>query len=202
MANFAQATYMGSELIIECDSRWDCCQREQAQYKARQMNANLPGQGLQANVSAATNALKDAAQRAATQRMDVQSPGEQAEDAQAAGAAPCLVKQLREGGTRRGMGLQMDHPLDVKIGGAAQPPFLTPLDAAVNGAFGSFAKNVGNRMIEAGATEIRSVTLICPPSYPGCPSESHNVGTRTEFPSHWYKTEFKRLAQMPSFLIA
>ena len=43
---------------------------------------------------------------------------EQAEDAEAAGAAPCLVKKLKEGGTRKSMGLQMDHPLDVKIGGA------------------------------------------------------------------------------------
>ena len=202
MTTVAQATYMGNEIIIECDRRWDCCQREQAQHKVRQMNANLPGQGIRPSVTRTMNRLKARAQDAAAARMDALTSQEQAEDAEAAGAAPCLVRQLRAGGTRRSMGLQMDHPLDVKLGGLAQPPMLTPLDAAVNNAFGGLAKNTANRMSNAGATQVQTVTLVCPPTYPGCPNENHSEGNRTTFPTHWWKTQFARMQGMASFLVS
>jgi hypothetical protein len=196
MANFGQATYVGTDIIIQCDSRWDCCQREQAKYKVRGMNANAPGAGVRdAAAMAPLENLKKNCQRAATERMDALSPGENAEDAEAAGAAPCLVEQLRNGGTRQSLDLQMDHPFDTKLGGAADGIALIPLNAAVNNAFGGFARNVGDRMIStarksdpAARAEVRSVSLVCPPSSPGCPEESHSEGTHTEFPSHWWKT--------------
>jgi hypothetical protein len=190
MATIAQATYMGGDVIIECDSRWDCCQREQAATKVRQMNANLPGDGIRAAVTPAMEGLKAACQRNATQLMDAQTSQEQAESAEAAGAAPCLVQLLRDGGTRKNMGLQMDHPLDTKWGGAADGVTLTPLDAVVNHALGLFSKNVGNRMADAGHTEVKEFHLICPPSYPGCPTENHSQGPKgaEPFPSNWYRT--------------
>src|SRR5580765_4767065 len=116
MTNVAQATYMGEDLIIQCDSRWDCCQREQAKHKVRAMNANVPGAGLQSTLSKAVNAQKKAAQSMATQRMDNSTPGERAEDAEEAGAAPCLVEKLKKGGDRASLKLEMDHPLDCKLG--------------------------------------------------------------------------------------
>jgi hypothetical protein len=201
MTTVAQATYMGNEIIVECDGRWDCCQREQAKHKVRQMNANLPGNGIQSRVTRAMNRAKAKAQDTAAARLDALTAREQAEEAEAAGAAPCLVKKMREGGTRKSMGLQMDHPLDVKLGGVVSPPTMTPLDAAVNNAMGGLAKNTGNRMANQGATAVEKVTLICPPSYPGCPNENHSEGERTEFPTHWWKTQFVRMRGMGSFLV-
>jgi hypothetical protein len=120
--------------------------------------------------------------------MDAATGPENARNARAAGAAPCVVEALEKGKTRSQLGLEMDHPLDVKLGGAADGVALIPLDGTINGFFGGVAKNAGDEMREQNTTvTVQSVSLVCPPSSPGCrkgdpDGHSHNAGPKRTYP--------------------
>jgi hypothetical protein len=193
MANIAQATLIGADLVIRCDDRWDCCQRAQARAKAQAWNANLPGNGIQETVSKEDAAIKAATQRKATAAYDkLDGPG-QGEKAVEDGAPECVEEKMAgpPPKTRKQLKYQMDHPLDVKAGGDPAA-MLTPIDRHVNRAFGSFAKNAGNELLDQGETEIASVSLVCPASEPGCPDENHNAGKKRKYPEEpEYETTYE-----------
>jgi hypothetical protein len=136
------------------------------------------------------NRVKAEAQRKARDAMDAASPAKRAADAKAAGAAPCVVEALAAGKTRSELKLEMDHPLDVKLGGAADGVDLIPLDRKINGFFGGVARNAGNEMRDQNTTvKCESVSLVCPPSETGCPApgdpdgHSHEAGPRSDYPT-------------------
>jgi hypothetical protein len=189
MANMAQAMLVGTEMVIHCDERWGCCQRKQAQAKVRAMNKELaikfPPRLVRAAVDETLETCKRQTCTRATSKMDSKNSKDQAAEAKRRGAPDCLAQELEQGKTRESMGLQMDHPLDVKLGGLAHA-LLTPLDPKVNGAFGSFAKNVGNKM--GGGAKISKVSLVCPPSPPGCPGENTSEGTPPSGPPSYTTT--------------
>ncbi|GHD03937.1 hypothetical protein GCM10007320_64430 [Pseudorhodoferax aquiterrae] len=182
MANVAQATFVGGDIVIECDDRWGCCQRAQAKAKVQSMNREIARgpKRVQGVLSAVTTAQKDRIQGRAKRKFDaIPSDSARAADARARGAPDCLADEIEKGASRADLNIQMDHPLDVKLGGLASAK-LTPLDGAVNLAMGLFAKNVGNDM--GAGTQVTGVSLICPGNG-NCPGEDHSVGTRTSFPS-------------------
>jgi hypothetical protein len=188
MADIGQATFDGPDIIIKCDGEWTCCQRQQAAAKVRAMNKELPSK-IRKNVSEKMKSRKEKCQKDARKAMDAATPSENAQNARAAGAAPCVVEALENGETRSDLGLEMDHPLDVKLGGAADGVGLIPLDGDVNGFFGGVAKNAGDEMRDKNSTvKIESVSLVCPPSPPGCPKpgdpdgHSHNAGPKRTYP--------------------
>ena len=190
MANVAQATFMGGEIIIECNPDWDCCQREQAKAKADGANAEIQrmkSAGCPARVRSTAQlraAKKDLYGPALEQaREDVtgsdkkgaqtKSRQEQADAAKNNGAPKCLAADIKNGNVNTD-DLSMDHTLEVKLGGDAWPgpgqtPLL-PLDKKVNGAFGNLMKNTGNKM--GAGTEVEGISLVCPPSLPGCPASN------------------------------
>ena len=172
------------------------------------MNAGLPGAGIRANVPPAMDRLKNAAQRNQKLQMLAQTRQEQAESAEAAGASPCMVEKLRNGEAGN---YQMDHPLDVKWGGPpggpAAPVTLIPLDPVVNGAFGSFAQHIGDKMSGRAPpiTQVQSFSLICPPSSPGCPNQDQSTGPRGQqpFPADRHPAHITRVdnVSLGSFLV-
>lgn len=173
--------------MIKCDSNWTCCQRQQAAAKVRAMNKELP-KNIRADVTNLTD-RKELCQKNARNAMDKATPKENARNARAVGAAPCVVEALENGETRSDLGLEMDHPLDVKLGGAPDGVPLIPLDGTINGFFGGVAKNAGNEMRDKNdKKKCESVSLICPPSKKGCPppgdpdGHSHNAGPRRAYP--------------------
>jgi hypothetical protein len=89
-------------------------------------------------------------------------------EAKRRGAADCLVEKIRKG---EPVSIQMDHPLDVKLGGLVGAR-LTPLDARVNGAFGNAAKNQGER-IGVGKS-VEKCVLVCPPDGK-CPGKNFSL---------------------------
>ena len=181
MADCAQATLRGSEMVVECDDRWDCCQRAQAKAKVDGMNRALQQHSNPTIQPPGFDRSRgDAWCDSQRNRIDKMSSQDQANEARQRGAPECLAKQLegdptasppKSPQTRRSLGLALDHPLDMKLGGVAMPG-LVPIDAKVNGAFGSFAKNVGDK--RGAGNKIDKVSLICPPSSPGCPTEDHS----------------------------
>jgi hypothetical protein len=188
MADIGQATFDGPDLIVKCDGRWTCCQRQQAAAKVRAMNKEMPSK-IRKRVSEAMNSRKETCQEAARDAMDAASPSENARSARAVGAAPCVVEALENGKTRSQLDLEMDHPLDVKLGGAPDGVALIPLDGTVNGFFGNVAQVAGDEMRKKNrSVRIESVSLVCPPSSPGCPppgdpdGHSHNAGPRRKYP--------------------
>ncbi len=185
MANCAQATLRGSEMVVECDDRWDCCQRAQAAAKVKRMNQRLSesrGFSFAPKVRAPgfSRGKGDDWCKSQIKQMDKLGPKAQAQRARDAGAPECLAKKL-EGGdppppapqSRKQQGLAMDHPLDMKFGGPAMAQHLLPLDPKVNGAFGSFARVVGDKVGTGKGLE--KVSLVCPPSGK-CPKENHSSG--------------------------
>jgi hypothetical protein len=116
----------------------------------------------------------------------------QATEARDAGAAPCLVEKIESGETTISQ-LELDHPLECKLGGNPLAK-LVPLDRTINAAFGAIACGRGRQIASAYATKqetasaqevidgvkkekeekgeppISGVSLICPPSSPGCPT--------------------------------
>lgn len=182
MANVAQATFTGGDIVIECDERWGCCQRAQAKAKVEAMNGEIARgpKRVQGVLASTTTALKDRIQGRAKRKFDaIASNSGRAADARARGAPDCLAEQIENGASRADLNIQMDHPLDVKLGGLASAK-LTPLDGAVNLAMGLFAKNVGNDM--GPGAQVTGVSLICPGNG-NCPGENHSTGTRSSFPS-------------------
>lgn len=187
MADIGQATFTGGNIIILCDSKWTCCQRQQAQYKVKAMNKRLP-KFIREAVTDEMSDIKEQVQADERDAMDAhESADDRADAAEKAGAAPCVVDELRKGKSRSQMKLQMDHPLDVKLGGAARTK-LIPLDAKINRFFGGVAKNAGDQMREDGNKKLESVSLVCP-AEPPCkkPHEdgvgkSYDQGKKKEYP--------------------
>jgi hypothetical protein len=84
----------------------------------------------------------------------------------------------------------MDHLIEVKWGGPADPFGLLALNSRVNNFFGSISKRVGDDMLAQGVDEIEAVYLICnPPCPPPREKDKNNnysTGPSTkhsEFPS-------------------
>src|SRR5262245_54493609 len=106
MADIGQATFDGGNLLIKCDGKWSCCQRQQAAAKVRAMNKALP-KNIRESVSPALNDRKEACQKDARDAMDdASTPQERADAAKAAGAAPCVVEALEKGKSRSKLGLE------------------------------------------------------------------------------------------------
>jgi hypothetical protein len=164
MANVAQATFTGGDVIIRCDDKWTCCQRAQAKQKTETLNqacidAAPEGIKVRPKLTKATKRVKKRAQQRETRRMDRKGPA-----ARAKGVTPaCLAKILTEK-TRAKAKVQMDHPVDTKWGGPSDPKTgLVPVDAKVNNFFGSVAKNTGDAMRNKKPPQnVESFTLICP----------------------------------------
>jgi hypothetical protein len=182
MANCAQATMRGSTMVVECDDRWDCCQRAQAKAKvARMKKAMLELTDPRVRAPGFSRAKGDDWCKSQRKQMDNKSPADQAQAARDAGAPECLAKQL-EGDPANGVApksradldLALDHPLDMKLGGPAMPQHLMPLDPKVNGAFGSFARVCGDKL--GTGKKLGDVQLVCPPSG-NCPGEDHSTTT-------------------------
>jgi hypothetical protein len=181
MANIAQATFVGGNIIIQCDGRWDCCQREQAAAKVRAMNAELstpPQKYIKASVTEAMQDRKEKCQNEATREYQSGDDDDKAQMAKDSGAPDCLAKKIEDGEEPE---VQMDHPLDVKLGGAPDGVTLTPLETPVNGCFGSFAKNLGNRMRDEKQNKVESISLVCPADKK-CKS-SNNAGPKRKYPT-------------------
>jgi hypothetical protein len=195
MTDVGQARFSGGNIIIKCDSKWTCCQRQQAAAKVRAMNKELP-KNIRAGVSDKMKKRKRDCQDDARDAMDdAPSNEERAAAAKKAGAAPCVVKALEEGKTRSELGLEMDHPLDVKLGGAPDGVDLIPLDGDVNLFFGGVAQHAGDEMRDKNrSVKCESVSLVCPPSAPGCPEpgdpdgHSHNAGPKRKYPETGWVT--------------
>jgi len=204
MANIAQATLKGTDLIIQCDDRWDCCQRAQAAAKVKAWNKALPGEGIRTEVDKDDLAAKAKKQRDTIADYDELDAAEQGAKAVEDGAPGCVEEKFADesGNARKKTKYQMDHPLDVKAGGDPSAD-LTPIDRHVNRAFGSFAKNAGNELLkqeEAGTikeAKFTSVSLVCPagpdpPPPEGCQDEDHNAGKKKKYPEEpEYETTYE-----------
>jgi hypothetical protein len=184
MANVGQATFVGSDVIIQCNDKWDCCQREQAAAKVKALNGACPTT-IQPKLSKARNRVKKRAQGRESRAMDRTKGDPDARSDYA--AADCLKDKLKEpGNTRKKLKLQMDHAVDTKWGGPSDPGAgeMIALDKDVNRFFGGCAKNVGNKMKDKNKdATVKSFSLVCPPSSPGCPGEDHSAGAGKPFPA-------------------
>lgn len=194
MTNVAQATFIGGQIIVECNPDWDCCQRDQAREKCRRANTQLErmresGNPARVRSTAGVNAAKqDLYEPALAEAREnwtgneqkgkqSKSRQEQADAARAAGAPKCLSDKIADG-TVNTDNVAPDHTLEVKLGGGAWPgpgdiP-LMPLDEKVNGAFGRLMKTVGNRM--GAGTEVQEISLVCPPNGE-CPERGYSTGS-------------------------
>jgi hypothetical protein len=169
MACGGQATYDGSEIFIECDGDWDCCQREQAQAKCKNYNTQVPlsPQGV---LDAATKSLKNECCTDQWTTMQDDMNADPAAGAEKWATSPCMAEKLEEewdqngDNSRTGLGINLDHQVEVKLGG---PPTasLKALDAKVNRFFGNRAKELANNV----GTDITGVYLICPNDPPCTP---------------------------------
>jgi hypothetical protein len=209
MALVAQATFVGPDVIIKCNPKWDCCQREQAQLKVNQMNEDVQamkspggeaGSLIKTDVQmAALLDNKDTVCAQARAAMDRKTPEERAK-----GVKPdCLAEKLKKN-TRSAAHVEMDHRLDTKWGGPSAPAVgdLAPVDSRVNGALGTFAKNVGNDMRAAGEYRVASFSLDCPRSPPGCPGpgKGHGAGEKKEFPKKpKNKVRSRKFGKLPKY---
>ena len=183
MANCAQATLRGNEMVVECDDRWDCCQRAQAAAKCKRMQQAIDTlSNPTVRPAGFSRAKGDDWCKSNIKQIDKMDAKGQGQYARSAGAPECLAKKL-EGDdnanpkvppqSRKDQGLALDHPLDMKLGGPAMPQRLLPLDPKVNGAFGSFARVCGDKL--GAGNKLDKISLYCPPSG-SCPSENHSVG--------------------------
>jgi hypothetical protein len=217
MANVAQATFIGGQIIIECNEDWDCCQREQAREKCRRANTQLERareNGTPACVRSTadteaakaglySNALEQARENITgnpEKGPKTKSPQQQADAAKAAGAPKCVTDGLANG-TVDCDNLAMDHTLEVKLGGNVWPgpgdiPLL-PLDRGVNGAFGSLMKNTANAMGDG--TEVEEISLVCPPNG-SCPQRGYSTGSvQKTFPASAAEGDFVTTAATPDY---
>ena len=162
-----QATFKGSEVFIECDGDWDCCQREQAQAKCNNYNDNCPldPQGVLSN---AVKSLKGTHCKDEWAAMQNDMNADKKAGAQKWATSPCMADKLEKEWTattdRTTLDINMDHQVEVKLGGLAKAP-LKALDRTVNQKFGSKAKEVGNNI----GTNITAVYLLCPNNPPCSP---------------------------------
>jgi len=189
MANFGQATFVGSDVVIRCDKNWTCCQREQAQAKTKNLNSNCP-LTIKSKVSKTSKRAKKNCQSRETTRLLNEMEADPKKGAADNAASPCLAEQMERDWNKGDrstseLDVQMDHPLEAKLGGPANT-VLKALDTEVNNFFGGVAKNIGNKMRKAGKTEIASLSLVCPP--PCKPPKAadkntdYSCGKRTTYP--------------------
>lgn len=164
-----QATYEGSEVFIECDGDWDCCQREQAKAKVENYNKNLP-MSPQGVLSAAVNSLKSECCTDEWTQMQKDMNADPAAGARKWATSPCLAEKLEDewdpdgDNSRKGLGINLDHQVEVKLGGPPTVP-LKALNEDVNRMFGNRAKEVANNI----GQDITAVYLICPNDPPCTP---------------------------------
>lgn len=174
MTVIGQSTFVGGDVTIVCDGSWTCCQRQQAREKVKSLNDEIkgpPAGGLPIRTDAdllknAENEAKELCQADAWR--DFKSGMKKDPDATAKKYAthPCQEEELKQkwkSGKKSSteLGVQMDHPVEVKFGGPANTD-LRALDTKVNNFFGGVSKNTGNNMLAQGQTTVDSVTLICP----------------------------------------
>ncbi len=192
MANEFQARFDGGAVVMECDDRWSCCQRAQAAAKVDVMNQKLkatPTPQIQPDITHLEAAKTNCQNAAKTVWNRCETKADKEAHMKKVEGADCVA----DGRKQNPDDLQQDHPLDAKWGGEADSPTLRqnmiPTDKAVNGAFGTIAKNLGNKMLAKGIKHVESFSLICPPSSPGCPKEDHSTGRRSKMPEDKTKNQ-------------
>ena len=187
MANIGQATFTDAgDVIILCDDEWTCCQREQAQAKVKEYNKNTP-LTITDKVTEAQKDLKKECQADACKAMDKEMGQDQDAAADKFATSPCLAEQLKEpGASRSSLNLEMDHPVEVKVGGP-ETTALKALDKKINNFMGNaFARNTGNNMLDENHDTVESVSLVCkPPCKPprkGDEKKPYNAGKKRSYP--------------------
>lgn len=180
MALFAQAFLVGQQFVIECGTEMTCCQREQAQQKVnayrQELSAtDLPAGPLQVAPKGESEKIRwPTKQRTAWDRLErdmdnAKNKEERKQVAKQHGASDCLADQLADNWKKGGPNsptthdVQMDHPVDIKFGGAVDPAGFVPLDREVNNFFGQMVGHGGQRLDKAGITEVTNVVLLCTP---------------------------------------
>jgi hypothetical protein len=163
-----QATYSSGVVEIECKGEWTCCQRAQAKEKVKNYNKQVPmnPQGVLDDdvLTDKADCCKDFWK---TFKADMEKDPKAGAKKHATGGLECLADQIEKdwnNGKRdpEPMGLDGDHPIEVKIGGKAFQT-LKALDEKVNSFFGRRLKVVANDMRnQRPPQKITAVHLICP----------------------------------------
>lgn len=177
MANFGQATFVGSEVLITCGDKMSCCDREQAKEKVKGYNDEIEGKSNPTqspdkplsmkgpmDISSGSSGLGGAkctaqaeAWRSFRDKMaGGKTPAAREKIAKENSMSDCIgesVAKAWESGRRssRGLRVQMDHPIEVKWGGPAGlgPAGMLALGSRVNNFFGSICKRTGDDMNDA-----------------------------------------------------
>ena len=187
MANFGQATFVDSEVVITCGDKMSCCDREQAKTKVDGYNneiaGNTPGNeqpgALQISPPEPKPRVIDLASTKSTaqaeawrdfrQKMNgAKNKAEREKVAKRESMSDCIGEQVANKwkpgqDSSKNLGVQMDHTIEVKWGGEASPLGLKALGSQVNNFFGSICKRTGDDMLGAGQSEISAVHFVCNP---------------------------------------
>ena len=178
MANFGQAMFVGTEVIIHCGEKMSCCDREQSKAKCDNYNSeiahpDLPGPlsispGSSGLASTKSTAQADAWNSFRTAMSNEKDPQKRLQIAKQNSVSPCVGEQVaarwnQNRRSSRGLGVQQDHMIEVKWGGPASPGGLKALGSRVNNFFGSIAKRTGDDMLEANHDEISAIHFVCNP---------------------------------------
>jgi len=195
-----QATFDGTEVFIECDGEWNCCQREQAKAKCDNYNKNLPLKPNPGTLSSSTVKAKSEWCKDEWTDMQKDMNADKKAGAKKWATSPCLEAQLEENwekdSTRTELKINLDHQVEVKWSGPTTPP-LKALDAKVNQTFGNKAKELANEMK---GSDITAVYLICP-NAPPCkaPPDPQDFSTappgkanKKDLPATGYRTPIER----------
>jgi hypothetical protein len=169
MANIGQTMFVGGDIFIRCDATMTCCQREQAQSKAKHLDSKCP---MPIKPDVTHKNIQDAksrAQRRAGGRVKRQMAKDPYGTAAAHAQSPCLAEQMAEdwiagNDNLEKMKVEMDHSQEVKFGGkSGWGAEFKAMDQEVNGLFGEVAGTRGNQMLKEGTTEVQSVSFVCKP---------------------------------------
>jgi hypothetical protein len=188
MANFGQATFVGSEVVIECGDKMSCCDRQQAQAKVKGYNDEIAGNTTppqpgplqisppepkprKIDLASTKSTAQAEAWRDFRQDMNsAKTPADRKAVADKHCMSECLAEQVASKwkpgqDSSADLGVQMDHTIEVKWGGAAGPDGLKALGSQVNNFFGSIAKRTGDDMLKATPKEeeISAVHFVCNP---------------------------------------
>jgi hypothetical protein len=190
MADIGQATFDQTAVILLCDATWTCCQREQCQAKVDNYNKQKPLKIL-SKVTKEDKRKKKNCQASETNRLMREMEKDPKKGSADNATSPCLAEQMEKdfasGKTSTSeMGVEMDHPVEVKVGGPADTT-LKALDKKINNFLGNaFARNTGNNLLKQGETEIESVSLVCnPPCQPpkaGDEKKNYSTGSQSAYP--------------------
>lgn len=200
MACLGQATFIGTEIIIECKDKWSCCQRAQAQAKVKAQNKAIkaaPGKSL-SPVDFVSDDVKNAKEQCcndAWKEMKADLDADAKKGAQKHCTHECqhepFAKDYKDNGPYDNRSdirpkIELDHPVECKIGGAAKQT-LTILDKKVNGHFGRRYKTVADDMLDKDPNaKIEKVSLVCPGPCdpPHDPADKNfSEGDRSDFPA-------------------